>query len=195
MPAARCTKRRFTLEARRGELIAWAGTEGATAAALAAHASCPRSTASAFLVRHRDEIETVRRVAAAGAVDHAIAKLEYRIVDAERRRRLMLDVIAARARAGETELEKTGIVVKTLKRLGFGKDAVIVKEYKVDVALLTEWRENDRHVAEQMHQLGKDADAGTDPGEVLIREVVVVRDVIKYLPAPGPDGERGNVHG
>ena len=136
----------------------------------------------------------MRRVAAAGAVDHEIAKVNHRLAGGALRRRLILDVIEARAQGNDSDLEKTGIVVKTFRRLGSGKDAEIVTEYKVDVALLAEWRKNDRHVAEQLHQLGIDVDQGSR-SEVLIRKVVIEVPARKYLPAPMTPAPRAGRRG
>ncbi|MDE2102873.1 MAG: helix-turn-helix domain-containing protein [Patescibacteria group bacterium] len=60
----------------------------------------------------------------------------------------------------------TGLLVKTLKIIGVGKDAQAVEEYTVDTGLLKELREHEKQAAQE---LGQWTEKREHSGELLVR--------------------------
>lgn len=110
-----------------------------------------RQAITKFRHRHQDEIGQQVKAVEKQITDFVIAEKVNRIAEADLRRRLLHLVREARAR-GETGIE-TGIVARTLKVIGSGKNQEVVEEFKVDTAFMAEWRANERQVAEELAQL------------------------------------------
>ena len=117
----------------------------------------------AFRKRHQAEIAPIVAEVERQIEDYAIARKVNRIADAQLRRDLLDQVRSARA-SGGTGME-TGIVARQYKSIGEGG---VVEEYKVDTAMLAEWRANDKQVAEELAQLPRpDTNIYTAPTYVL----------------------------
>jgi hypothetical protein len=141
--------------AKRARVIALV-LEGKSDAQVAAAISTPKCSVSRqaitkFRARHADELQPAIAEIEKQITDYAIAKQVNRIADAQLRRDLLYQVREIRSNGGEGM--ETGIVVRTYKQIGAGEDAKLVEEYRVDTAMLAEWRANDRYVAEVLDQL------------------------------------------
>ena len=145
---------------------------------IAQQLNCTPPAISQFRKRHRDEINALIARIEAEVEDYAISRTANRIADAQMRRDLLEQVRQARA-AGGTGIE-TGIVVRQYRAVG---DAM-VEEYKVDTATLAEWRANEKHVAEQLHQLDEKSGLG-------VQVNVPITTVYMSVPGVPPSPDEG----
>ena len=89
----------------------------------------------------------------AAVVARGIAERQNRIDALNERWALMREVIAERAAAGGAAPgSKTGLLVKTLKVVGTGKDQYEIEEWQVDTALLKELRAHEQQAAQELGQ-------------------------------------------
>lgn len=149
----------------KAKVIAWLA-DGKTAAEVAALVTQefkrPKPVSfqavCAFRNRHAAEIAPVVAEVERQIIDYGITHKVNRMADAQLRRDLMVQVQQARAQ-GNTGME-TGIMTRTYKALGSGESMQVVPEYRVDTAMLREWRENDDYVSEQLGQIEPPAKGG-----------------------------------
>lgn len=102
-----------------------------------------------FLARVTELREKLRQA----VVDRGITERQNRVEALNERWRLMRQVIEARAEAGgEAAGAKTGLLTKTIKVVGTGKDQYEVEEWAVDTGLLRELREHEKQAAQELGQ-------------------------------------------
>jgi hypothetical protein len=149
---ARLTKRRNVLERNYDKVIALV-LEGASDHEIARQVKCAPRSVGAFKTRHKAELTRLSDELNDKVANYTISNIVNRIADAQLRRDLLVAVAEARAK-GLTG-EETGIVMVEERVYGSGPGSTTVKAYRVDTAFLAEWRQNDKHVAEQLGQLPK----------------------------------------
>lgn len=190
MTPPRKTPRRTKLERHREEVIGLI-VLGYTDSQIARFYGTSRQGVGDFHARHEDAIAERNAAVDERTASLYITKKENRLRDAQLRRDLMLKVIEARG-AGGSGIE-TGIVTRTYKwapgqglrklpgaeGLESAEDLLAAissepyEEYRVDTALLAEWRANDEYVAEQQGEIPRGKGAGIDlsknSGVVIVR--------------------------
>ena len=102
-----------------------------------------------------DRIDKIRADYAQAVRARGIAVREKRVEEANRRHRLLQQVIDERARdplmvgvAGG----RTGLMTRTVKEIGKGDSARVVEEFQVDCGLLNELRQIEKQVAQDLGQ-------------------------------------------
>ena len=98
-------------------------------------------------------VSEIRVQIRAAVVARGIAERQNRVDALNDRWQRMRQVIEARAESGGTAPgAKTGLLVKTVKAIGTGKDQYEVEEWTVDTALLRELREHEKQAAQELGQ-------------------------------------------
>jgi hypothetical protein len=104
-------------------------------------------------------IEELRRADGTNLVcSSGVRSVPARVTAIEQRWIGMRTIIAERAADPEMQTVpggRTGLLTVSFKQLGSGKDATIVKEYKVDAPLLYELRAHEQLIAEELGQRTK----------------------------------------
>lgn len=167
MTTPRVTSRRTALEKHREEVIALLLT-GSKPVEIATKYKVSRSSLTKFMVRHVDKLTALRTEIQKRSEDYLVADKVARIAAKDQRWALLEQVRRERA-AGGTGLE-SGLVVKTYKMVGSGKNAVMVEEYKIDPGLLDGFDRIERGAAEELGQIPK-ADQNVN-----LRAQVLIRD-------------------
>lgn len=114
----------------------------------------------------------------AAIVARGIADRQNRVDALNERWLLMQRVIQKRAQHPEyagAPGGKTGLLVKTVKAVGQGKDIEIIDEYSVDVALLRELRAHEQQAAQELGQWTEKRELSTKDNKPLT--VMVIRGV------------------
>lgn len=101
----------------------------------------------------QDRVTELREALRQAVVERGITERQNRVEALNERWRLMQAVIEARAAAGGTAPgTKTGLLTKTIKVVGAGKDQYEVEEWAVDTGLLRELREHEKQAAQELGQ-------------------------------------------
>ena len=85
---------------------------------------------------------------------------------------------------------KTGLVVMTFKQLGSGKDASVVREYRVDTELLRELRAHEQQAAEELGQWTTRKETYNSSINVSLSDPAALSDAIKQQLASLPADDR-----
>lgn len=102
-----------------------------------------------FIARVEQHLEEIRREIRR----HGIAVLEQRVKALGDRWKRLERVIQARAEEHRgIPGGDTGLLVRTVKKIGQGDEAERVEEYAVDTALLKELREHEKQAAQELGQ-------------------------------------------
>lgn len=123
------------------------------------------------LARFRDD---VRR--------RGIASLDRRVKALNDRWMRMQRVIEARAddpKYAEAPGGSTGLLVMTMKQIGSGDDADIVREFAVDTGLLKELREHEKQAAQELGQWTEKHDHSTQGKPMQIQVIEVVQPALR----------------
>ena len=101
----------------------------------------------------------------------AIAKRRKRVERLDRDWQRLQDLIEARGRAldGQVAGGETGLLSRTVKVIGTGKNQTTIEEYVFDAALLREIRATEEQAAKE---LGQWSEKHEHTGEVLVRKYV-----------------------
>lgn len=112
----------------------------------------------------RERVAAIREQMRQAIVARGIAERQNRVDALNERWELMRQVIRARAEAGPVIVPgaKTGLLVKTVKAIGAGKDQYEVEEWAVDTGLLRELRAHEEQAAKELGQWVQKM-APTDP--------------------------------
>lgn len=156
MTTRRATARRTSLEKHQDEVIALLLT-GTRPADVAEKYKVARSSVTKFITRHADRLEALQAEVAKQVEDYAISQKVFRIATKDLLHSLLEQVRVARSK-GETGIE-TGLIVKQLKAVGSGENAIFVEEFKLDDALLAAFERLEHSAAEELGQLPKGGDA------------------------------------
>jgi hypothetical protein len=100
-------------------------------------------------------IEELKLIFTSKSTVREIGIRDNRIAWLDERSRLLRRVIAERAADPEFAKVaggKTGLLVKTYKQIGAGKDSQLVEEYAVDTAMLKEMRAHEQQAAQELGQ-------------------------------------------
>lgn len=102
----------------------------------------------------RERVAAIREQMRQAIVARGIAELQNRVDALNARWELMRQVIQARAEAGPSTAPgaKTGLLVKTVKAIGTGKNQYEVEEWAVDTGLLRELRAHEEQAAKELGQ-------------------------------------------
>jgi hypothetical protein len=104
-----------------------------------------------------------------------LANLERRVRSLNDRWNRLQRVIEARADHpdyAEAPGGTTGLLVKSVKQIGVGRDAREVEEFTVDAALLKELREHEKQVAQELGQWAEKHEVRSDQTGKLVIEYV-----------------------
>ena len=102
-----------------------------------------------------DRVEVHRAAIRAEIFERGIARRELRVKALNDRWNRMRRVIEARAdheSFANAPGGSTGLLVRTLKKIGSGEDAELVEEFAVDTGLLRELREHEKQAAQELGQ-------------------------------------------
>lgn len=169
MTVARITKRRTRLEKIAQEVIDDLVTGGLTQAEVAVKRKVSPNAVSEFVRRHSVEIVAQTRAIEEAATVYRIGVKEMRIADKNTLAQLLETVRQERAE-GRTGLE-TGLVAKTYKMVGNGRNAQIVEEYKIDTALVSAIDQLHHSAAEELGQLPRPDQNINIKAAVLVRQI------------------------
>jgi len=102
----------------------------------------------------RERVAAIREQMRLAIVARGIAERQNRVDALNERWELMRQVIQARAEAGPSGVPgaKTGLLVKTVKAIGAGKDQYEVEEWAVDTGMLRELRAHEEQAAKELGQ-------------------------------------------
>lgn len=101
----------------------------------------------------QERVKAVRDEIRAAVVARGIADKQNRVDALNERWARMHDVIESRASAGgDAPGASTGLLYKTIKVVGSGKDQYEVEEWAVDTGLLREMREHEKQAAQELGQ-------------------------------------------
>lgn len=165
MTTRRATSRRTSLEKHQDEVIALLLT-GTRPIDVAAKYKVARSSVTKFINRHADRLEALNAEVAKQIEDFAIAHKVNRVASKELRWQLLEQVRQARAR-GEHGME-TGLVVRTFKSIGSGRNMQVVEEFKVDNELLAAMDRLEHSAAEELGELTQ---------KVELKAMMLVREI------------------
>lgn len=173
MTVARLTARRTRLERNGMEAIGML-LDGASQAEVGRKYKVTESAVSQFVDRHAQQLADMRSAVNKGAEDYMIAHKVDRIRLRDFLRSQLLEVRKARAK-GDTG-EETGLVVKTYKQIGNGRNVQLVEEWKIDPALVNLIETLQHATAEELGQLPKSGDVNLNIDN---RTQILVREVLK----------------
>lgn len=118
---------------------------------------------------------------------------QSRVTALEDRWHRMRQVITERSQDPEMQSVpggSTGLVVMTFKQLGSGKDASVVREYRVDTALLAEIRAHEQQAAEELGQWTTRKETMNQSVSLSISDPCALNDAIKLQLSNLPSAER-----
>lgn len=136
--------------------------EGRPVKDICALLSLPTTTVYDFKTRHAAAIEAHAAEVDAKMAGLLLASKERRIA-AKSARHMLLELVRRERAAGRDGTE-TGLIVKTVRKIGRGEDAEYVEEYAVDKAMLNALDQLERDVAEELGQLPRGANINVFAG-------------------------------
>jgi len=121
-------------------------------------------------------VAELREIISSQVVKLEIADRNHRVRALQDRWDKLQQVIAERASDPATAAGpggKTGLLCRTLKSVGSGKDAQLIDEWTVDTGLLREIRAHEQQAAQELGQWSADAGAQSQGAQVL--QLIVIQ--------------------
>lgn len=144
----------------------------------------------------RDRISELTAAHAKDVFNRGIARREKRV--AARQDRWQRGIQVIQERAADPEMQnvpggKTGLLVRQVKSVGFGKDSQIIEEYAVDTGLMRELSNLEKETAQDLGQWSEKTDASGNNVNISVeyvdRKLVVTTEEQKRLPEPATTEE------